>query len=74
MMVPYTTQVLKHSKVSTALHNTAHMYPMYILSHNGTEFKKQLNEDALKQMALVIFFPPHTIHKAMENWRYVTYT
>ena len=47
-----------------------HIHLRYILSNNGMEFKNQLMDDVLQHLASIIFSPPHTIHRGMENWRF----
>ena len=50
-----------------------HMCPRYILSDNGTEFKNNLMDQALKQLGIErIFSAPYHPQKVTVNWRYST--
>ena len=44
-----------------------HMYPRYILSDNGTEFKITLMDQVLGQLRIERIFHNLTTHKAMAN-------
>ena len=44
-----------------------HMCARYILSDNGTEFKNQLMDQVLQNLALITSSLHHTILRAMEN-------
>ena len=60
--------------VSTSINHylPAHMFPRYILSNNGTEFKNQLMDQLLQQLRIDHIFLHHTTFRAMENWKYFT--
>ena len=47
----------------------AHMWPRYILSDNGTEFKNQILDQVLKQESNE-YVPCHIILRAMESWKF----
>ena len=49
-----------------------HMCPWYILSDNGTEFKKSLMDQVLQQLGIDRIFSSPTIHRVMGNLRYST--
>ena len=45
-----------------------HMCPCFILSYNGTEFKNQLMDNVLNDLALITFFLPPIIHKVARSF------
>ena len=60
--------------ISTINYLPIHMFPHFILSDNGREFRNQLMDSILKQLAIDCIFPAPYHPKLMENWKFFTNT